>query len=175
MTDDFHVLTSPDHYLGWMGDDPATAARREIEGLLRRQVPTATLRWVRLYGEPAFLTGGRRDPDNPNLMVLTRAALAVSFELEVRSANGTERLCGVFSWAASGIDSARCEHERVYLDIDAEMDWATDQLRLRILEIELDTDHLMTEAILGHVTQNAVSLGQGDPPPRRPWWAFWRM
>jgi hypothetical protein len=81
MTDDFTPLTSSDHWLGWLGDDPAQAVRGKIEGILREQVSTARLEWIRLLGEPYYLTGGRRMPDETSKIIVTRAALAVSFEL----------------------------------------------------------------------------------------------
>lgn len=115
MTDDFSPLTKPDHYLGWLGDDPARAVRGEIEHSLQQQVPTAALRWVCLQGEPYFLTGGRRPPDDPDRLILTRAALAVSFELEVDASEKTEQLRGVFSWVAAGLDAER--RDRTYLDL----------------------------------------------------------
>src|SRR5262249_23635651 len=80
MTHDFSPLTGSGHWLGWLGDDPAQVVRGEIEGILRRQVPTAQLEWVHLLAEPYYLTGGRKLPDEPGQMVVTRAALAVPFE-----------------------------------------------------------------------------------------------
>src|SRR5262245_55810574 len=103
MADDFSPLTGSGHWLGWLGDDPAQAVRGEIEGILRRQVPTARLEWAHLLAEPYYLTGGRKLPDDPGQMVVTRAALAVPFALQVQSAEGVEQLCGVFSWVAVGL------------------------------------------------------------------------
>jgi hypothetical protein len=134
MTDDFTPLTSCDHWLGWLGDDPAVAVRGEIESILRQQVATAVLDWVRLLGEPYFLTGGRRIPDDPSKIIVTRAALAVAFELQVRSASRTDRLQGVFSWVAAGLDGAR--RDRVWFDLNAEMAWASEQLETRIYELD---------------------------------------
>src|SRR3954467_1270725 len=98
MTDDFTPLTTPNHWLGWLGDDPAAAVRGEIEGVLRDQVPTAKLEWVRLVAAPHFRTGGRKLPDDPTKIVVMRAALAAPFELQVRSEGRLDRLRGVFSW-----------------------------------------------------------------------------
>src|SRR5947209_7755207 len=104
MTDDLAPLTESGHWLGWLGDDPARALRGELEGVLRRQVPTAALVWVRLLETPYFLTGGRKVPDEPDKIIVTRAALAAPFELEVQSEGRVDRLRGVFSWVAAGLD-----------------------------------------------------------------------
>ena len=134
MTDDFTPLTEPDHYLGWLGDDPAAAVREQIEGVLRQQVATAKLDWVRLVGEPEFLTGGRRMPDDLGKLILTRAALAVPFTLQVSSEGRTDLLRGVFSWVAVGLDGGQ-RRDRTYFDLDAEMDRAKEQLVERIYEL----------------------------------------
>jgi len=109
---DLSILTASDHWLGWLGDDPAQAVHSEIEGLLRQQAPTAKLEWLRLLEKPCFLTGGRKVPDSPQQIVVIRAAFAVPFELEVTSGGKSDRLCGVFSWVASGLDEER--HDQLY-------------------------------------------------------------
>ena len=134
MTDDFSPLTQANHYLEWLGPDPAQAVRHEIESMLQKQVPTAVLEWLRLEGHPEFLTGGREQPGDPAKIILTRAALAVAFTLEVRSEEQTEQLKGVFSWVASGLDTAR--KDRAYLDIGIDIAWASDLLKERIYEID---------------------------------------
>jgi hypothetical protein len=134
MTDDLTPLTASGHWLDWLGDNPAQALRDEIEGVLRRQVPTAALKWIRLLDKPYFLTGGRKLPDDPGRIVVTRAALVVPFELQVRSAGGVDTLRGAFSWVAAGLDGER--NDRVYLDLDAELDWAAEQLAIRIYELD---------------------------------------
>ena len=57
--DDLTPLTQSDRWLGWLGDEPELQMRQEIESMLKKQVPTATLAWVRLMGTPEFLTGAR--------------------------------------------------------------------------------------------------------------------
>lgn len=134
MSDDFTPMTAAGHWLGWLGDDPAKAVRDEIEGILRQQVPSARLAWVRLTSAPEYLTGGRRIPDEPDKIILTRAALAAPFVLEVHSDRGTEQLTGVFSWVAAGLDGER--RDRVHFDLGAEFEWAAEQLKSRIYELD---------------------------------------
>ena len=136
MTDDFTPLAGSNHWLGWLGDDPARAVRAEVEGILRQQVAGAWLEWIRLTAPPYYLTGGRRMPDDPDKIVLTRAALAVPFELEVHSVRGAEQLRGVFSWVAAGLDGGR--RDRVHFDLDAELDWDAEQLTARIYEVDTE-------------------------------------
>jgi hypothetical protein len=138
MTDDFSPLNASEHWLGWLGDDPARAVRSELEVILRQQVPTARLEWVRLLEKPEYWTGGRKQPDDPNILIVTRAGLAVPFELQVQSAAGVDRLRGVFSWVASGLDGTR--RDRVYFDLDAEFSVAREQLVARIYELDAPSD-----------------------------------
>lgn len=108
--------------------------RSEIESILRQQVPTAKLEWIHLLGEPEFLTGGRKVHGEPNKLLLTRAALAVAFTLEVRSEGRVDRLEGVFSWVAAGLDAER--RDRCHFDIGAAMAWASEILQERIYELD---------------------------------------
>jgi hypothetical protein len=130
MTDELTPLTASNHWLGWLGDDPAKALRESLEHCLQCQVPTARLEWLRLLKEPHFLTGGRKSEDDPGQLVVTRAALAVAFELEVKSEQGTEQLSGVFSWVASDMDGER--RDRVYLDLGMDLGTASNELQARI-------------------------------------------
>jgi hypothetical protein len=136
MTDDFTPLTGSNHWLGWLGDDPAAAVRDEIESILRKQVATSTVEWIRLVGEPYFLTGGRKIPEEPSKMIVTRAALAVAFELEVRADEHVEQLAGVFSWVAIRLDGER--RDRIHFDLNADLEWASDQLKARLYEMDAE-------------------------------------
>jgi hypothetical protein len=84
--DDFSQLTDPDHWLGWLGDDPAIAVRKGIAESLRAQVADAVVEWVKILQTPRFLTGGRRHAEDEQAMLVTRAALAAPFALSVRTA-----------------------------------------------------------------------------------------
>ncbi|MFB7371985.1 hypothetical protein ACFC0D_19320 [Streptomyces sp. NPDC056222] len=83
--DDFSKLTDPDHWLGWLGDDPARAVREGIEESLRAQVADAVVEWVKVLETPRFLTGGRPRSEDEQVIQVTRAALAVPFALSVRT------------------------------------------------------------------------------------------
>lgn len=136
-TDDFSVLTQPDHWLGWLGDDPAKSVRDALEQILRSQVATAKLRWVRLKGEPRLLTGGARAEDNPGKIVVARAALAVSFELEVDDGeDNVEHLAGTFSWVAGHLDVADGRRDQTFFDLGVDIDEAAEQLEDRIYAID---------------------------------------
>ncbi|MGC0318434.1 hypothetical protein QBC98_006952 [Kitasatospora acidiphila] len=50
--DDFSRLASPDHWLGWLGEDPALAIRESIAGILGEQAPGAIVAWLKGDGLP---------------------------------------------------------------------------------------------------------------------------
>lgn len=171
MTDDFTPLTSADHYLAWLGDDPAQAVRDELEAMLQKQVLSARVAWVHLEGEPQFLTGGRRLPEEPNKIIVTRAALAVAFELFVTSDTGDETLRGVFSWAATGLDGEN-RRDRTWLDINADFDETSQLLKGRIYEPDAEDE---SEAEEGGTEDDRVHGSDLNPPPpspesHKPWW-----
>ncbi|MFJ9721641.1 hypothetical protein ACIRP3_02735 [Streptomyces sp. NPDC101209] len=135
--DDFGKLTDPDHWLGWLGDDPATAVRQGIEDSLRAQAADAVVEWVKILETPRFLTAGRRHSEDEQLMVVTRAALAAPFALSVRaSQHGRSVLLGVFSWVAVNLAQPESRKDRHWFDLGVGLDWAGERLRGRIYEID---------------------------------------
>ncbi|MDX3377749.1 hypothetical protein PV390_25430 [Streptomyces sp. ME02-6991-2A] len=135
--DDFSKLTEPDHWLGWLGDNPAAAIRKGIEESLRAQVADAVVEWVKIHETPRFLTAGRQPSENDQVMLVTRAALAAPFALSVRTTqHGRSVLLGVFSWAAVNLSPPGVRKDRHWFDLGVELDWAGEQLQGRIYEID---------------------------------------
>ncbi|AZM93686.1 hypothetical protein [Streptomyces sp. W1SF4] len=134
--DDFGKLTDPDHWLGWLGDDPAAAVRNGIEESLRAQAADAVVEWVKILETPRFLTGGRPS-ENGRTLLVTRAALAAPFALSVRAAqHGRSVLLGVFSWAAVNLASPEPRRDRHWFDLNVGLDWADERLKERIYELD---------------------------------------
>jgi hypothetical protein len=135
--DDFAKLTEPNHWLGWLGDDPPRAVRESVAEIIDDQVAGAVLEWMKITEEPRFLTGGRRSPDDPEKLLLTRAGLAAAFAAGVRSPDGRrEVLWGVYTVAVSGLDRPEAARSRVWFDLRSGLDWAEEQLRTRLYEID---------------------------------------
>jgi hypothetical protein len=118
--DDLSQLTETSHWLGWLGDDPATAFRASGVDV------------------PEYLTGGRKDPDDSAKLIVTRAGLAAPFALSVRTADGRrEVLWGVHSIVAVGLDEPRSEHVvRAWFDLWSTLEDAAERLRARVYDID---------------------------------------
>ncbi|GIH96784.1 hypothetical protein ACFFMN_14840 [Planobispora siamensis] len=137
MRDDFTPLTDPDHWLGWLGDDPAEEVRASIAQIPDEQVPGSTLEWVKVLDPPEFLTGGRRDPEDPDKVLVVRAALALPFALSVCPPEGERSvLQGVFSWVAAGLDRPDGRRDRVWFDLGTDLQEAAELLRDRIYSLD---------------------------------------
>jgi hypothetical protein len=135
--DDFTRLTEPDHWLGWLSDDPALALRESIAGILDEQVSGAVVEWLKVVDEPVFLTGGRRNAEDPERLVVTRAAMAAPFALSVRDPDGSRHvLAGVHSWAAVRLDTPAERRDRVWFDLGLTRDEAAELLQHRIYEVD---------------------------------------
>lgn len=135
--DDFSKLTDPDHWLGWLGDDPARAVREGIEESLRAQVADAVVEWVKVLETPRFLTGGRPRSEDEQLILVTRAALAAQFALSVRTTqHGRSVLLGVFSWAATNLSGPAERKDRHWFDLGVGLEWAGERLPERMYEID---------------------------------------
>lgn len=128
--DDVTRLTGGGHWLGWLGDDPAGAVRDSVAGMLTDQVPGSTVPWMKITDEPRYLTGGRPMPEDPDRVVVTRAALAAPFALGVESPSGREILWGVYTVVVSGLDATA--RSRAWLDLWTDLDTAHEQLASRI-------------------------------------------
>ncbi|KOV38372.1 hypothetical protein ADK60_02315 [Streptomyces sp. XY431] len=134
--DDFAALTDSEHWLDWLGPQPAVAVRDSIAEILDEQVSGATLEWLKITDVPRYLTGGRPHPDDEDRMIVTRAGIAVSFALSVISpGRKREILQGAFSWAAVGLDRPGERKDQVWLDLRADLDWAETELRNRIYHV----------------------------------------
>ncbi|MBX9942103.1 MAG: hypothetical protein K2Y32_22755 [Candidatus Obscuribacterales bacterium] len=64
LQDDLTLLTKPDHFLGWLGEDPAAVIRDQLEEVFKQQIPTAWLGQLIVTAPPRFLTGARRYQDS---------------------------------------------------------------------------------------------------------------
>jgi hypothetical protein len=135
--DDFTRLESPDHWLGWLPDAPASAVRAHLAEILAEQVPGSVVEWVKVIDEPAFLTTGARDPGDPDRLIVRRAAIALPFALGVRApGRRPEILTGVLSWAAAGLDAPGARSDRVWLDIGMSRQHAEELLQQRVHETD---------------------------------------
>ena len=135
--DDFTKLTGTDHFLDWLGDDPSATIRESVAEIVDEQVPGATVRWMKITDEPRYLTAGRRIVDDPNSLILTRAALAAAFAVGVDSPSGRfDILWGAYSIAVVGLDRPGQARRRVWFDLWTGLDTAEQQLRARIAEVD---------------------------------------
>ncbi|WP_200216015.1 hypothetical protein [Micromonospora coerulea] len=138
--DDFTKLIATDHWLDWLGHDPAATIRGSVAEIIDQQVPGATVRWMKITEEPRHLTAGRPAPDDPNSLIVTRAALAASFAIGVDSPSGRyDILWGVHSIAVVGLESGARARSRAWFDLWTALDAAEQQLRTRITEVEPPT------------------------------------
>ena len=140
MSDDFSALDASQHWLGWLGEDPAKALRDAVEGMLDAQVAGARVEWMQITETPHYLTGGKRTDDGKRLQV-TRAGLAAPFRLAVRDPSGSvEELHGIASWVAAGLDGKE-RRDRTFLDLHRDLEWGRPQLEARIYEIDRSTEN----------------------------------
>ncbi|MER7992293.1 hypothetical protein AB0B62_00875 [Micromonospora chalcea] len=135
--DDFTKLFSTDHFLQWLGHDPAATIQESVTEIVDEQVPGAAVRWMKITDEPRFLTAGRRDADDPDSLIVTRAALAVAFAIGVGApARPHEILWGVYSVAVVGLDRGEQARSRVWFDLWTGLDAAEQQLVTRIGDVD---------------------------------------
>jgi hypothetical protein len=136
MADDLTLLDDTKHWLGWLGPRPRDAVRHELERILGQQVAGTVVEQMRITAEPHYLTGGRPTEDDPDKVVVTRAALAAPFVALVKAPDGAGgELEGVLSWVAAGLDG-EVRKDRVFLDLGDDASTAVDRLSARIYELD---------------------------------------
>lgn len=137
-TDDFTKLTEMGHFWVWLPDAPDVAVRKSVANLLAEQVPGAVLEWMKVTDTPEVVTGGRRDPEDEQRIIVVRTGVAVPFGLSVRTPGGRrEVLWGVFTWVAAGLDKPlEQRRDRVWLDLNARIEWAKERLSQRVYELD---------------------------------------
>ncbi|MDI2131174.1 hypothetical protein QI554_34085 [Yinghuangia seranimata] len=138
--DDFSKLTEPDHWLGWLSDEPAVLVRDAVAKSLEKQAPGAVVEWMKVTHAPAFLTGGvprgEPDADGKSRVLVVRAAVAVPFALSVRTPDSRrEVLWGAFSWVAVRLDRPHERRDRTWLDLWITPERAEELLRERVYTV----------------------------------------
>jgi hypothetical protein len=137
LQDDFTKLSNSNHWLDWLGDDPGATIRKSVAEIVDEQVPGATVRWMKITDEPRYLTSGRRAPDDPDKLIVTRAALAAAFAIGVDApSRNYEILWGAYSIAVVGLDRTETRSQ-VWFDLWTALDQAEQHLRARIMEVQL--------------------------------------
>ncbi|GLW70830.1 hypothetical protein Kpho02_31290 [Kitasatospora phosalacinea] len=131
--DDFSRLADPDQWMGWLGDDPARAVRDSLTDCLAQQAPGAVVEWVEVTDRTSNRMSARRDPDDEEMVVITRIGLLVPFALAVTApGRARETLTGILTWVAAGLDRPGARKDQVWMDLRATMPWAEDELEKRM-------------------------------------------
>ncbi|WP_020519715.1 hypothetical protein [Catelliglobosispora koreensis] len=133
--DDFSKLLEPDHWLGWLGDDPAQAIRESVEEIIAEQVPGAVIEWMKITDTPKFLTAGRRDESDSSQLIVTKTGIAAPFAVGVRSIVERDILWGVHTIVIVGMDDPDTARSRVWFELRAPLDEAEKQLPVRFTEL----------------------------------------
>ena len=136
ISDDWSKLEDSEQWLGWLPGTPGAAVRRELESAVAEQIPSTVTEWVKVTADPVFLTGGVRQDDAPDTIVLRRAAFALEFAMSVLPLNGRrEILVGSFTWVAAGLDAPAQRRDRTWFDIGMPVSQAGGVLEQRIYEL----------------------------------------
>lgn len=120
--DDFSPLDATYHMLQWLADDPYPAIRYEVEQLLQKRVPDANLSRFTVTGPPDWLTGASPSPQDETKALLVRCGVAIPFNLDVKSMTaGDETFSGIFTWAASQLDTPERALHQIWFDINGDL------------------------------------------------------
>jgi hypothetical protein len=115
--DDFGAFDGNEHMMFGL-DDSFDFIRDETESGLRRQVPDAVLERIVTYGEPKFLTLGRKTDDGSR-MVVSYHAFCVRAQLTVSRAGGAghELIEALLTFLFGDVDRPGSERCQTYFDV----------------------------------------------------------
>ncbi|MGC0417562.1 hypothetical protein [Embleya sp. AB8] len=137
--DDFAKLVEDEPWLDWLGENPVGAIRESVTECFADQAPGAELTWMKILDPPRGATSGRPAPDDEQFLIPTRTALAVYFAAQIVAPDRARAtVCGIFTWAATGLDTPADRRDRIWLDLDADLDWAEQQLAPRMYAMDED-------------------------------------
>ena len=88
------------------------------ENVFSQQVSGSKIVEFVVTSEPDWLTGGLPEADNPDKMVLVRAAVAFECAIKIGSPDGQlHELQGVFTLAGVNLNNDRLRSQRLWVDL----------------------------------------------------------
>lgn len=136
MSDDFGIFDESQHMFFGLSD-PSAWIRESIESMLSSQVPDTDVESIAAYGEPKWLTLGRKKEDDPNKVIVTAFAVCFRATVRARTPRATEDLEATFTGCFKGLGGGSSEpSSRTWLDLHADAETAFDEeaLQARFLE-----------------------------------------
>jgi hypothetical protein len=133
--DDFRAFAGAEHMFFGL-KDPFGTIRQETEAELRRQVADTVLERIETFGEPKFLTLGKKT-QNPSKVVVAHFAFSVLARLYVTSAAGTHRevLDAALTFMFGNVDVPASTTSQTHFDLhgDAQRNFTDDRFKERFL------------------------------------------
>lgn len=138
--DDFSIFAESAHMFFGL-EDPYRLVREEIADALTRQVPNTTVDAIVCYGEPKWLTLGRKQDDDPQHLIVGHYAVCFRCQVEVTTPRRPENLEATVTLLFCDIDKPGEERMRLSMDIhrDADDAYRDDVFERRFLEFRNET------------------------------------
>lgn len=133
--DDFSIFEGSEHMFYGL-DEPYVIIREELEKIFEAQVPGTSVDAVVAYGEPKWLTLGRRLDDEPETVVVGSFGLCFRCHIDVATPKRREQLDAAMTMLFRDIDRPGSARMRVTLDLhdDAAAGFDDDVFQRRLLE-----------------------------------------
>lgn len=115
----FNRLEQTKHMLAWLNDDPYSDIVTMVENVFSQQVSGSKIVEFIVTSEPDWLTGGLPEANNPDKVVLVRAAVAFECAIKIGSPDGQlHELQGVLTLAGVNLNDDRLRSQRLWVDLD---------------------------------------------------------
>ncbi|HVV69204.1 MAG TPA: hypothetical protein VG895_00080 [Patescibacteria group bacterium] len=126
-------------WLHWLGTQPWEEIRSKIKHLLEMQAPSSKIILLEFPEKAQNIFLIRKSLSKASSKRLVQAAgILVPFIAHAEEPNTPpEKVVGIFSWVAGGLDSADKSKrvDEVFLDLGEDMEMAEPHLKLRLLKI----------------------------------------
>ena len=129
------------HMLAWLHPTPIEEIKRLFISYVDRLAPEAYIQSLTVTSKPQWLTGGKRNPENANKVIVTRAGVAFCFAFHAAHHVGPSAdVSGVFSWVGVDLDDAAHTEHQTWFDIHGSLEelGSEGRLSLRIYDVDAD-------------------------------------
>jgi hypothetical protein len=111
------------HMFKWLHPDPTEAIKTAFQENLNSQVSGSVLTKLHIVNSPQWLSGGIRQEDDEDKVILVRAGVAFSFILNVQDASDVvHELTGVYSWVAVNMNKNEETKQRTWFDLNGTLE-----------------------------------------------------
>jgi len=133
--DDFSIFDDSTLMFMWSSATPAEIIRFYADNVVSNSLPGSKLFQIECLGEPRYLTGAKKKPDDPDHVIMARMGIAFQTRLVIDKPDGSrEEVSGVSALICQNLDHQ--EDLTIWLEFfpDGNLDEIEESLKTKVYE-----------------------------------------